>query len=93
MKKKLRKMTAVLLAVVIVALMIPITTVSVNAASNMTLRQLQAKFPAGKYWNHANNPGAEESRNNPDGWTDLPCPYHDLNDNSYFRSGITTCNT
>ena len=64
-------MTAVLLAVVIVALMIPITTVSVNAASNMTLRQLQAKFPAGKYWNHAGT-----STNNPDGYTDTPCYHH-----------------
>ncbi len=63
------------------------------AGGIMTVEELRKKFPEGKYWNHADNPGAGEDRSNPDGWTDLPCPYHDDNDNGYFRSGITTCNT
>ncbi|MCI8361249.1 MAG: SH3 domain-containing protein [Clostridiales bacterium] len=32
------------------------------------LTALRAKFPNGKYWNHIGGP------NNPDGWTDTPCP-------------------
>lgn len=32
------------------------------------LAELRVKFPDGKYWNHI---GGE---NNPDGWTDTPCP-------------------
>ena len=61
-------------------------------SGKMTVEELRAKFPEGKYWNHADNPGAEPERSNPDGWTDIPCPYHNDNDDGYFRSGICTCN-
>ena len=44
------------------------------ASTGMTFTQLRRKFPAGKYWNHAHNPGNAKSQNNADGWTDTPCP-------------------
>ncbi len=81
---RLRKMTAILLAVVIIALMIPMGVISVNATSNMTLRQLQAKFPAGYYWNHIGS-----SSNNPDGYTSTPCNHHGSCD--YY--GACGCNS
>lgn len=84
MRKQIRRTLVVLLVFVIVALMIPITTMTVSATSNMTLRQLQAKFPAGKYWNHAGS-----STNNPDGYTDTPC-YHHGSCDYYGRCG---CNS
>ena len=43
-------------------------------SSGLTLEQLRQKFPAGKYWNHAGNPGQGNDVNNQDGWTDTPCP-------------------
>ena len=43
-------------------------------SGTLTLAQLRQKFPAGKYWNHANNPG--KSTNNQDGYTSTPCPKH-----------------
>ena len=39
---------------------------------------LQAKFPAGAYWNHCGGP------NNPDGWTYEPCTHH-----GYHGSGCS----
>ena len=39
--------------------------------TNLTLKQLQEKFPNGKYWNHVGS-----SKNNQDGYTDTPCPSH-----------------
>ena len=47
-----------------------------NASVQTTLAQLQAKFPAGKYWNHAGNPGSSNSVNNQNGYTSTPCPKH-----------------
>ena len=41
-----------------------------------SLSVLQAKFPNGKYWNHAGNPGASNSVNNQDGYTSTPCSVH-----------------
>ncbi len=46
----------------------------------LTLAQLQAKFPCGKYWNHVGMRG-----NNQDGYTDTPCPTHE-------NENIDTCN-
>lgn len=40
-------------------------------SGRLTLAQLQAKFPHGKYWNHV-----EMDENNPDGYTNKPCPSH-----------------
>lgn len=45
----------------------------VNAAS---IDSLRSKFPDGKYWNHAGNPGAGNGVNNQDGYTSTPCPQH-----------------
>ena len=42
----------------------------------LSIAQIREKFPDGKYWNHAGNPGASNSVNNQDGWTDTPCPRH-----------------
>ena len=43
-------------------------------SGTLTISQLRQKFPAGKYWNHANNPG--KNTNNQDGYTSTPCPKH-----------------
>lgn len=45
-------------------------------SSGLSLAELRAKFPAGKYWNHAGRPGTSSSVNNQDGWTSTPCPKH-----------------
>lgn len=45
--------------------------ITVRAESNVSLTQLKAKFPHGKYWNHAGS-----SVNNPDGYTNTPCTHH-----------------
>ena len=42
----------------------------------LSIAQIREKFPDGKYWNHAGNPGASNSVNNQDGWTNTPCPRH-----------------
>ena len=41
----------------------------------MTLAELKAKFPHGKFWNHV---GSED--NNQDSYTDSPCPAHTNSD-------------
>lgn len=46
----------------------------------MTLAELKAKFPHGKFWNHV---GSED--NNQDSYTDSPCPVH-------TSEGSDTCN-
>ncbi|MCR5523535.1 MAG: InlB B-repeat-containing protein, partial [Clostridia bacterium] len=51
-----------------------------------TILSLQSKFPAGKYWNHANNPGS--SNNNQNGYTSIPCPDH----NGTIGTASQTCN-
>ncbi|MBP3441591.1 MAG: InlB B-repeat-containing protein [Clostridia bacterium] len=48
------------------------------SAANLTLTELKAKYPQGKYWNHVGS-----SSNNPNGWTNTPCPSH---------SSTSTCN-
>ena len=42
-----------------------------DSPDSLTLTSLQAKFPAGKYWNHVGM-----SSNNQDGYTSKPCPSH-----------------
>ena len=44
------------------------------SGARMSFSQLRAKYPSGKYWNHANNPGNTKEFNNADSWTDIPCP-------------------
>ncbi len=45
----------------------------VEPKATLTIAQLRQKFPHGKYWNHANNPGSSSSVNNQDGYTSTPC--------------------
>lgn len=54
-------------------LLVPVCTAPVikAEAAGLSVAQLQAKFPAGRYWNHA--PGAA---NNPDGTTGSRCTHH-----------------
>ena len=51
-------------------------SVAPAAASGLSLAELRQKFPAGKYWNHAGNPGSANSKNNQNGYTSTPCPKH-----------------
>lgn len=54
-----------------------------------TIDGLKAKFPEGKYWNHAGS-----ASNNPDGYTNTPCTHHgncSKNDTDY--SGWCGCNS
>ena len=62
-----------------------------GTGAKMTILELKAKYPPGKFWNHSTNPGGEEERNNADGWTEHPCPTHEKDD-GYYKSGIFTCN-
>ena len=59
----------------------------VHAASKMTLSQLKAKFPHGKYWNHIGS-----KKNNPDGWTNIPCTHHGYKGSGCSYNGSCGCN-
>ncbi len=59
----------------------------VNAASKMTLSQLKAKFPHGKYWNHIGS-----RQNNPNGWTNTPCTHHGYKGSGCSYNGSCGCN-
>ena len=56
----------------------------------LTIAQLRNKFPAGKYWNHAGNPGCEKSYNNDNGVSEIPCP---ANHSSLVKTEYQTCNS
>ena len=57
--------------------LLPPTAVKASAeATGLTMAQLREKFPDGKYWNHANNPGDSNAVNNQDSYTSTPCPRH-----------------
>ncbi|MDE6672836.1 MAG: GBS Bsp-like repeat-containing protein [Ruminococcus sp.] len=58
-----------------------------SQAAGMTIEQLKVKFPHGKYWNHAGNPGSSNSVNNQDGYTSTPCPKHGT-----INTSSQTCN-
>lgn len=61
---------------------------AVQPAAKMTLEQLRIKFPAGKYWNHADAPGSDNNVNNQDGYTEIPCGNH----NGTINTENQTCN-
>ncbi len=62
--------------------------IQVHAVSKADLSDLMKKFPDGKYWNHV---GSYE--NNPDGWTDIPCPHVLVEGGEYdYYVGIGYCN-
>ncbi len=66
---------------------IPFTTVP--AAATLSLSELQAKFPDGKYWNHSSG---GRSNNNPNGWTDTPCSCHGRSACVSDKYGDCRCN-
>lgn len=85
MIRKRKKLIAIIISVVLIFGLFPMINTSgdfsiVNEATAatevLTLDQLRAKFPNGKYWNHAGNPGSSNSVNNQDGWTSTPCSVH-----------------
>lgn len=64
-------------------------------AAGKSLAELQAKFPGGKYWNHATQNGHDYNEatlvhsgncNNPDGYTEHPCTGHtfDIQGEGYY---------
>lgn len=75
MNTVLKKIAAVLLACCLMTAMIP-TCLSSAENVPLTLDELMAKFPDGKYWNHMGNPGASNDKNNQDGYTSTPCEKH-----------------
>lgn len=56
---------------------IPVVSHSDDGTDGLSLTSLQAKFPAGKYWNHMGS-----SVNNPNGYTSTPCN-HSANGSNY----------
>lgn len=56
----------------------------------LTIAQLRQKYPAGKYWNHAGNPGCEKIYNNDDGVSEVPCPE---NHTDLIGTEFQTCNS
>ena len=77
---------SVILTLVIIS---PIFSINANALTKCDLNHLMEMFPDEKYWNHV---GSYE--NNPDGWTDTPCP-HILIDSGLgydYYVGLGECN-
>ncbi|MBQ7043235.1 MAG: InlB B-repeat-containing protein [Clostridia bacterium] len=86
----MKKVVSVLLVLVMILIVSPLSGDMFKAggidslfgitasAANLTLTELKAKYPQGKYWNHVGS-----SSNNPNGWTNTPCPSH---------SSTSTCN-
>ena len=63
--------------------------ITANAKSNCDVKHLMEMFPDEKYWNHVGS-----YINNPDGWTDTPCP-HVLVDSGLgydYYVGLGECN-
>ena len=83
-----KRILSVLLVVGLLLSIAPFTEFSIEAEAVMTLTQLRQKFPHGKYWNHANNPGASNSVNNQNGYTSTPCTKH----GGYIGTSSQTCN-
>ncbi len=63
-----RRIVCLLLALVLLAALLPLPTASAERA-RVTLTDLRAKFPSGAYWNH---PGG---CNNPNGYSYSPCAH------------------
>ena len=77
MKKILKRSLCMLLTLCLLAAFLPETAVKANAASaGLSISQLRQKYPHGKYWNHAGNPGSSNAVNNQNGYTDIPCSQH-----------------
>ena len=77
MKRNMKRMISTLLALMICLSLCPRIPVPAQAETvGLTLEQLREKFPHGKYWNHADNPGASNAVNNQDGYSSVPCSRH-----------------
>ena len=77
MRKELKRIVSVILATCLCMLLIPNMSIKTMAATTgLTLSELREKYPHGKYWNHADNPGSDNSLNNQDGYTNIPCSQH-----------------
>lgn len=83
----MKRFTGLLLALVMLLSFLPAGAVEAKATGTLTLAQLREKFPHGKYWNHAGNPGSSNSVNNQDGYTSQPCSKHGV-----IGTGRQTCN-
>lgn len=66
-----RKLLALITSILLLCTMIPLSAVSVGAATNITLTELQKLYPDTAYWNHAKG-----EPNNADGYTWIPCTHH-----------------
>lgn len=85
----MRKFFVYLLIILIFVTIFPIFDINADAATQCDLNHLMEMFPDEKYWNHV---GSYE--NNPDGWTDTPCP-HILIDSGLgydYYVGLGECN-
>ena len=65
-----------------------------EAENGWSLEQLQAQFPAGRYWNHADNPGT--NNNDVMHTSSTPCPWHNSkgynpNTCNHYGSGYYCC--
>lgn len=90
MKKTIQKSIKYLVTLLLIIISVTVMTqIKVHAASNVDIYALMEKFPDGKYWNHV---GTYE--NNPDGWTDIPCPHVLVEGGEYdYYVGIGYCNS
>lgn len=85
MRKRIKRITAISLVVVMIILIIPFGITSVSAT--LSLQALRNKFPSGSYFNHPEN-GA----NNPDVVTYTPCPdNHNYVDTCTWFGGSSQC--
>lgn len=92
MKKAGYRFLMICLLISAVTLIYPATTVkAANTSGSFENRitQLKKKFPAGKYWNHA-----QGKKNNPDKYTSKPCTHHgNCSKNGVDFSGSCGCNS
>ena len=77
MKWNIKRMISTVLALMICLSLCPRIALPVQAETvGLTIEQLRQKFPHGKYWNHADNPGSSNEVNNQDGYSSVPCTRH-----------------
>lgn len=84
-KNPMKRFFSLLLAGILLICFLPAGVIKAQASSTLTLAQLREKFPHGYYWNHVDNPGADQ--NNQDGYSSTPCPRH-----GNIGSSTQTCN-
>lgn len=65
----MKKSVSLIISIILLFNMLAVIPTTVSAAP-LSVYELMAKFPEGKYWNKKNG------KSNPDGWTDTPCENH-----------------